>query len=68
MGNAQSIIENMNEIQTLIADMNDSEKLNFLSSKGIVNDELLQLYRNGTMSSKDIESVVFESINKNKHK
>uniref|UniRef100_A0A6C0ES52 Uncharacterized protein n=1 Tax=viral metagenome TaxID=1070528 RepID=A0A6C0ES52_9ZZZZ len=55
----------MGNVQPLIADMNNNEKLYYLYSKGIINDELLQLYRDGTMSLKDIESVVFESINKN---
>jgi len=55
----------MGNVQPLIADMNNNEKLYYLYSKGIINDELLQLYRDGTMSLKDIESVVFESISKN---
>ena len=58
----------MGNVQPVIADMNNNEKLYYLYSKGIINDELLKLYRDGTMSLKDIESVVFESINKNDEK
>ena len=62
------LLTKMGNVQPVIADMNNNEKLYYLYSKGIINDELLKLYRDGTMSLKDIESVVFESINKNDEK
>jgi len=57
MGNIQPIIDNMYE----------NEKLEFLITQGLINDELIQLFRNGTMTSKDIQNYVIESIKINKN-
>jgi hypothetical protein len=57
MGNAQPITN----------DKYANEKIAYLYSQGEINDELLQLYRTGQMSSSEIHELVMETI-KNKNK
>ena len=53
MGNTQFLIENMN----------DNDKLEFLIKEGFLNDEIIQLFRSGIMTSKDIQNYIFDLIN-----
>ena len=57
MGNAQPITN----------DRYANEKIAYLYSQGEINDELLQLYRTGQMTSSEIHELVMETI-KNKDK
>lgn len=59
MGNAQPITN----------DKYANEKIAYLYSQGEINDELLQLYRTGQMTSSEIHDLVMETIkNKDKEK
>jgi len=59
MGNAQPITN----------DRYANEKIAYLYSQGEINDELLQLYRTGQMTSSEIHELVMETIkNKDKEK
>ena len=54
MGNSASLIEE-----------NANEQLEYFIKEGLLNDELVQLYRNGTMTSNEIKQYIVQSIEKN---
>jgi hypothetical protein len=60
MGNSQSIIKD--QVVKLIEKMDDGEKIEYFRKNGLLNDELLQMYRNGTIRSDEIECILFEKI------
>ena len=58
MGNSQQIIE-----------YTDNDKLfdiQYLIDKNLLNDEIIQLYRDGTMTPKEIYNYIFEYNNTSK--
>ena len=49
----------MGNVQPIIDKQNDNQKLEYLISKGLLNDEVIQLYRNGDLSLKDIHKNIY---------
>jgi hypothetical protein len=66
MGNTQSIIKE--QVMELIEKMNDGEKIEYFKKNGLLNDELIQLYMNGTITADEIECILFEKINRKNKK
>jgi hypothetical protein len=52
----------MGNIQQILSSMNDNQKIEFLIKEGLLCDEIIQLYRNGTISYPCIEKYVFDNI------
>lgn len=57
----------MGNIQPFIQNMNENDKFEFLIKEGLLNDEIIQLFRNGTMTSNEIYTYVFSSLNYDNH-
>jgi hypothetical protein len=42
--------------------MNDNDKLEYFIKEGLLNDELILLYRNGILTSKEIQDYIINTI------
>ena len=55
----------MGNIQQILEKMYSNAKLEFLVKEGLINDEMIQLYRQVILDIKDIHDYLFQIDNKN---
>ncbi len=55
----------MGNIQHIISSLDDNQKLEFLIKEGLICDELISLFRDGSIPYKCIETYVLENISHN---
>jgi hypothetical protein len=56
----------MGNIQQTLEKMDSNAKLEFLVKEGLINDEMIQLYRQGILDIKDIHDYLFKIDDKKK--
>ena len=54
----------MGSTYSFIEKMNDNDKLQHFIKEGLLNDELILLYHNGILTSKEIQDYILDTINK----
>lgn len=54
----------MGNLQQIMANMNDSQKVELLRIEGLLNDELVQLYYRGEITCEEIHEFALNSYNK----